>query len=302
MRGFRLLPGKLFNLLLLENSSAEEGVAVVESDDLSGRDAALHVLIGDVGAAVAVGRKGDGRGGIAVADADEHFAFFGQRTVNPGEVVDPGFRRVERSRRFRMVKSYDQLIGFKALGDDDVVFVVGIGRDIDAAALADGVMEKPFVFAEYLSGSVYDFSRFLRDVLLEKIVDADFADEANALAVLAFGVRESGFFREFAEFRLEQMADRIEGALQLLLAQQSEKIGLVLVRIDAAENVGSAVGVVAAAGVVTGGDAIKTVCESLAGEDAKLHFPIAENVRIRRQAVPIAFDQILHDVLAVVFD
>ena len=185
---------------------------------MAGCNPALHVFIGDVGAAVTVGSEGDGRGGIAVTDADEDFAFFGQRAVNPREVVDPGFRRVERSRRFRMVEGDDQFIGLEALGDDDIVFVVGVGRDIDSAALADGVMEKSLVFAEHLSGGVYDLSRFLRDVLFEKIVDADFPDEANTLAVFALRVREPGFFREFAEFRLEQVADGLEGALQLFLA------------------------------------------------------------------------------------
>ena len=68
---------------LLKNAAAEEGFSVVEGNDLSRSDAALHILVGDVGAAVPVRSENNGRRRVSVTHAYEDFAFFRQRAINP---------------------------------------------------------------------------------------------------------------------------------------------------------------------------------------------------------------------------
>ena len=122
------------------------------------------------------------------------------------------------------------------------------------------------------------------------------------MAVFAFRVRELGFGGEPADLGLEQIPDREDGPRELCLAQQREEVGLILVGVEAFEQVEGAVGVLAATRVVSGGDGIIAVGQRPTQEDAELHFAVTDDVRVRGQAIPIAVDEVLDHGLAVVLD
>ena len=201
-----------------------------------------------------------------------------------------------------MVEGDDELVFFEALGDDDVMLVVGVRGNADPAALADGVAVQTFVLAENFPRKVHDGAGLFGNVLPEKFVDADFSDEADALAVFARGVGQPRFRGDGAQFPFEQMPDGEERAARLLLTQQREKIALILAGIVPAENVRRAVRVHAFPRVMSRGDEVEAVGEGFSGEHAEFHFAVAENVRIRRDAASVSVHEIRDDVFAVVFD
>lgn len=55
---------------------------------------------------------------------------------------------------------------------------------------------------------IEDISRFFFESSLEEFFHADLPDEAESLAIFAFGVRESGLFGDFSNFGFEQMSYR----------------------------------------------------------------------------------------------
>src|SRR5690606_16784410 len=82
----------------------------------------------------------------------------------------------------------------------------------------------------------HDRPRRIRHVVAQKILHPDLSDEADALAVLLVGGGESGFAREPAQLPLEEVADREAGVRELLLREQGEKVGLILIRIGSLEE------------------------------------------------------------------
>jgi hypothetical protein len=103
-------------------------------------------------------------------------------------------------------------------------------------------------------------------------------------------------------FRLQQFADREDRLRELFLAQQREEVGLVLVRVEAFEEIERPVGILASARVVAGRDDVVAVLERLAQEDAELHLAVADDVRVGGQAAAVAVDEVLDDRVAVVLD
>ena len=53
------------------------------------------------------------------------------------------------------------------------------------------------------------------------------------------------------------------------------------------------------AGVMAGGDAVESLFQGIIQEDAELHFPVAQYVRVGRISGAVAFNQIIHDAGAV---
>ena len=77
---------------------------------------------------------------------------------------------------------------------------------------------------------------------------------------------------------------------------------MVLVRVEAFEEVERSVGVCASSRVMSRCDDFEAVCEGLAQEDAKLHLAVADDVRVRRQPTPVAVDEVFDDGALVVLD
>ena len=127
---------------------------------------------------------------------------------------------------------------------------------------SDGIAVQAAVLADFLADGVHDRSRGIGDMPLEEVLHRHLPEEADALAVLAFGVRQLRVGGELAHFGLQQFADREDRLRELFLTQQREEVGLVLVRVEAFEEVERPVGVRASARVVTGGDDVIAVLAS----------------------------------------
>ncbi len=70
---------------------------------------------------------------------------------------------------------------------------------------------------------------------LQEVLDRHLTEEADALAVFAFGVRQPRVGGELAHFGLQEFADREDRLRELFLPQQREEVGLVLVRVETFE-------------------------------------------------------------------
>lgn len=80
--------------------------------------------------------------------------------------------------------------------------------DSDVPALADSIEPGARMFAKLLSRSVHDVSRPLGKAFAEEFPHGNLSDKAESLAVLAFGVRESGFSGDSADLGLGDVPDR----------------------------------------------------------------------------------------------
>ncbi len=106
-------------------------------------------------------------------------------------------------------------------GDEDLVFGAIFGDDIprsageaDAFALADGVIIKAVVGADFFVGvEVDEVARFCAEVGAKEVVVAEFAEEADALAIFAVLVGKVVESGEVADFRFGEVADRKDDAL-----------------------------------------------------------------------------------------
>ncbi len=106
-------------------------------------------------------------------------------------------------------------------GDEDLVFGTVFGDDIprsagkaDAFALADGVIIKAVVSADFFVGvEVDEVAFFGAEMGAEEVVVAEFAEEADALAVFAILVGEVVESGEIADFGFGEVADRKDDAL-----------------------------------------------------------------------------------------
>ena len=106
-------------------------------------------------------------------------------------------------------------------GDEDLVFGAVFGDDIpgsageaDSFALADGVIIKAVVGAYFFSSvEVDEVAFFGAEVGAEEVVVAEFAEEADALAIFAVLVGKVVESGEVADFRFGEVADRKDDAL-----------------------------------------------------------------------------------------
>ncbi len=185
------------------------------------------------------------------------------------------------------------------LVDDDVGHVVGVAGNADTLALPEGVVMEAAMGADGLAPVIDDGARPVGDVFGEELVDIDLAEEADALAVPFSGIDEAMLMSDFADLGFGKLADGEEGAGNLRLAEKGEKIALVLVRIAAFEEGGGAVGEVAPAAVMPGGDALKPVAESPLEEDAEFHIAVAEHIGVGGNAIAVSVDEVIDDGAAV---
>ncbi len=163
-------------------------------------------------------------------------------------------------------------------------------------------MVQAAVCAEDRAVGADDFAGAIVDVLAQEGVDVDLAEEADALAVFFLGVGQAASSGNFADLGFGDVADGEVGALELLLADEGEKVTLVLVLVAAFEEAGGAFGCVFEPAVVTGGHAVKALAQRVVEEDAKLHLAIAHDVGIGRGPATIAGHQVVHHALAVIAD
>ncbi len=136
-----------------------------------------------------------------------------------------------------------------SLGDDQDVVVevfidhvpgcfIGIlqAADTQAFALAHGVVHQAIVFAQGFTTIGLNAARLCRQVALQKGIETSFADEADAGAVFLVVCGQLVFARDLAHFVFGQFTHGKQGMFKLVVIQGMQKITLVLVVIDAAQQ------------------------------------------------------------------
>ena len=134
----------------------------------------------------------------------------------------------------------------------------------------------------------------------KKVLHLHFADEADALAVLFVGRRQAGFAREPAQLGLLEIVDRETRRTDLLLIEQGEEIGLILVFVGAFVELAKAVSSRDPTRVVPRRQRTEPLSLRVAGEHAEFHLAVAHRVRVRRQAVLVAVEEVIHHETPVI--
>lgn len=264
------------------DATAEDAVAIVEGADLAGSEGALLCGEAEEGASVGLRLVAGGHARVPVAHADLKVPGLCRRFGNePAEVVQPNFL-VPEGIGMAALKGDDQFIAVHPFGDNDVELVLGVGRNPDTAALAEGVAVKTAVLPETPALEIDDGTRLVGNEGFEEIIDFHLPDKADALAVLLPGVGETESGGDPPHLRLGKVADGKDGAPQLLRSKQAEEIALVLVLVHSLLQGGHAPDLLLAA-VMAGGDSLETVLKGPVEEDAEFHFPVAHDIRIRRE-------------------
>src|SRR5690625_1411847 len=112
----------------------------------------------------------------------------------------------------------------------------GDAADAEALTLPDGVVHQAAVPAQGLALDGLDVPRSGRQVALQEVLEAALADEADAGGVLLVVGGQSPALRQGPHLGLVQLADGKQTALQLLAGHRVEKIALVLVLIQSAQQ------------------------------------------------------------------
>ncbi len=96
--------------------------------------------------------------------------------------------------------SYSDSIILHVFRDDEES---GSSTDFYPFSLTDRIGVGSLMFTDDLPIGIEDMTRLFLESSLEKFFHTDFSDEAKSLAIFAFGVWESGFFRDFSDFGFE---------------------------------------------------------------------------------------------------
>jgi len=181
----------------------------------------------------ALGRELDADAGVAVADPAFEPAGGRDRFADEADALHAAFPGPQPG-GLGAVEGDEQRVVARALARDHVGLVLGVRREADAAALADGVVVQAAVLADDLAvGRADDRARVLGHVGGEEVGHLHLADEADALAVLLAGGGQAGGGGKFAQRGLGEVADREKGVAELRLGEQGEEIGLILVFVGA---------------------------------------------------------------------
>src|SRR5690606_14652897 len=137
-----------------------------------------------------------------------------------------------------------------------------------------------------------------RYVAAEEGAHVALADEADAGGILLCVARQASLARQPAHVGFGELADRKYRSSQLFLAQAMQEVALVLVRVDAAQQLPFAV-LAAVARVVSGGDAFRAEFAGVIEKDPELDLAIAQHVGIRCATGAIFGDEMGKYLLAV---
>ena len=105
-----------------------------------------------------------------------------------------------------------------------------------------------------------------------------------------------------SHFAFEQFADRKPRARNLLRTQHGKEVGLVFPWVGTLENAGLSCRSQSDARVMPGANAIEPFAQSEIEEDAELYLTVAIDIRVRRDALGIALEQIIHHALTVILN
>src|SRR5262245_30999600 len=122
-----------------------------------------------------------------------------------------------------------------------LVTAAGVAGRLEAAdaqplALAERVEAQPDVAADDAAAVVFDCTRRVTEVAIEKLAKRPLANEADAGGVLLLRVRQPNLGGDLAYLRLLQFARREERAGELSLVQAVQEVTLVLAAVAAFEQ------------------------------------------------------------------
>ena len=171
--------------------------------------------------------------------------------------------------------------------------------DAQPLALANGVVGQPIVPPQYIATSIHDIAG-THDVLrpiLEEAAIVIVGDEAQIHRIMLAGDGQSSFSSDAAHFRLGVIAHREEDIAKFVLPHHTEDVALVLVLVDALEQVHRAIGLAADTGIVTGGKIICPQAASIVEQIVEADVTVAGKARIGCKPLAVAFNKEIHHVL-----
>jgi hypothetical protein len=174
------------------------------------------------------------------------------------------------------------------VGDEDGVLVEILVHDVpgassepEAATLADGVKPRTPVVTEDLSArDVADLAGTLSEMVTNEIVERNATEETDSLAVGPIGILEPETSSALTDLGLGHIADREKTPRELMLTKLAEEVGLVLLRIGAAEKVESTIAVLDLH-VVARSDTIESFPDPI-DKRAELDHAVAHHIGARR--------------------
>ena len=165
----------------------------------------------------------------------------------------------------------------------------GLVREAQAPALANGVVKDAPVLPQDLALGVDDLARLFRQTqpLLQVIPGSALIEKTDVLALAAAKISKSGLFHQLVGLFLGHLAQGEHDALQLVLVQAGQEIGLVLVLVLTPAELNLPL-LFTDLGVMAGGHGRHALGEDVLKESAKLDGLIADNAGIGSQATAIA--------------
>jgi hypothetical protein len=270
-----------------DGGTGQDGVALVEDGGLAGGDATgrfgqgdVKVVVfhaGDAGVDHAVGAELDG----ALAGLLQGIAAAPHRRRG-GDVADLEVGgRADRDRA-----------GHRLDGEDVAGVAVGGGVvEVEAAALADGEGVGAVVMTDGLAGGVDDGARGLAQVVGQEALGVAVGDEADVVRIRLVGDGEAAGAGLLADLGLGDVAEGEHGVGQLVAGQDGQDVGLVLARVDAADEFA-----VVDAGVVAGADGVEAQSHRPVEDGGELDLLVAADAGVGGAAGRVLGHEVFDDV------
>ena len=165
-------------------------------------------------------------------------------------------------------------------------------------SLADRVVHEPLMCADDFPFRCFDIPGLCRQVLRQEIAETSFANEADPRAVFLVMGGETGSLRKPANLRLVDITEWKEGMGELVLVEQVEKIGLVLVPVSCLPEQIVSIRF-RNAGVVAGGDFFRAQIQRIVEKSLELDLPVAEHIRIGCAPCAVFVEKVCEDPVPV---
>ena len=171
-------------------------------------------------------------------------------------------------------------------------------RKAQSLPLPDGVADDSFMFSEYMTVLIYEFSRRkLLPALRLYEIRIIAVHKTDVLGIMLMGVGESILFRRCPDLILRRkISQRENRMLQLLLTHEVQHIALILRKITGLfQKIPSGFRILCNTGIVTGHNDVAGKLFGLMKKLRMFHVAVTFNTRVRRTALFIRPDESLND-------
>lgn len=212
----------------------------------------------------------------------------GRRSLEGGVSEPVDVPEDEPARHQRLLRTHDHPPAGGVELDDEQRLA---GRDPEATALADGVVDDALVPPEHAPIQMNDLARLRRvgAQSLDHVGILALRHEADVLAVVLVGHFQAEVARHRPHLRLRQAAERKAEEVQLLRRGGEEEVALVAVEIDGTEQRPPPVGKPLRADVVPGRERLRAELPRRVEKIGELDGLVAGHARDRRLARDVAF-------------